>query len=374
MSRVSKEAEDQGFSDKEEKLPVRMVMNENTLTLFQDDTYKTMLMSFLLEDTKFARIANTPCFQLLSNNNQAKICEIESTTPNFVEEWDYDFHLFQIQCKKNRPEVQLDDAEEKKLEQDYKDSVDQAKLDVVREKQKALKKAVEETEELEMKKNVKKTQNMTVQAVKKEMQLERMLEKEEKEKEAIETKELVQQITQEKKKKDCLIKVIKEREMEDQLNLAKEQSEAQINELKEEAKKEITIKRNEMKTKILNMRKKNERKKNMLRQKLMSVRTEIADSLQLASKKGSKQICEVTKGDQEKINIYCEGSFPDDFYKLNDCKDQASFCYVCCENEFGAMFVGERDDCYNMCDKKPIEKPRAEEHHGVWQWDPDTEN
>jgi len=55
-----------------------------------------------------------------------------------------------------------------------------------------------------------------------------------------------------------------------------------------------------MKTKILNMRKKNERKKNMLKQKLMSVRTEMSQSVTKATKMGTKAICENSKNDQAK--------------------------------------------------------------------------
>jgi len=127
-----------------------------------------------------------------------------------------------------------------------------------------------------------------------------------------------------------------------------------------------------MKAKIINMRKKNERKKNMLRQKLMSVRTEIADDIQIASKKGSKMVCESSKDDTSKIDAYCEFNFNDNFYKLSDCKDPNSFCYVCCENEFGAMFVGERDDCYNMCDTKAAPEKHPEPENGRWQWQPEV--
>jgi len=102
---------------------------------------------------------------------------------------------------------------------------------------------------------------MTLQAVHKELQLEEMLEKEEKAREALEIEEINADIEKEKKKKECLLNMIKERQLEDQYNLGKQESEKQVFELKEEAKKEIMIKRNKMKTKIMNLRKKNERKK-----------------------------------------------------------------------------------------------------------------
>jgi len=130
------------------------------------------------------------------------------------------------------------------------------------------------------------------------------------------------------------------------------------------------VKINKMRTKILNMRKKNERKKNQLMQKLMSVRSVMADKMQKATKIGSKASCESAKGDQAKINAYCENNFFDNFYKLVDCKDMSNFCYACCENEFGDVHVAERDDCYDMCDGK-IKVAQTQDASGKWIW---TEN
>ena len=92
--------------------------------------------------------------------------------------------------------------------------------------------------------------------MRKELDLERMLEKEEQQKEDEEMVELVQQVEIEKKKDECLIKAIKQKEMEDQFNLARSQTETRIEQLKQEAKQQIIIKRNELKSKILLMRKK----------------------------------------------------------------------------------------------------------------------
>jgi len=78
---------------------------------------------------------------------------------------------------------------------------------------------------------------MTLQAVQKELQLEEMLEKEEKAREALELEEINADIIKEQKKKECLLNMIKERQLEDQYNLGKQESEKQVMELKEEAKK-----------------------------------------------------------------------------------------------------------------------------------------
>jgi len=371
MSKISAEAEAKGFNDVIEQYPVRIVMNNKTVMLYGDDSYSAIVNTFVLAETRFIRITDRPaCFKLASNNRAAEICEIEGQKGKFVEEWDYDFSLFKNQCRTKRPEIQLDATEEKKLEADYKEKVAEAKMDVVRDRQQALKKAVENNEETLLETKVQKTEATSVQAVRKELQLEEKLTREEKEREDIETRELAQQVEIEKKKNECLVKVLKQKEIEDQFNLAKEETEKQIENIKQEAKKEIILKRNTMKQKIIAMRKKNERKKNLLKQQLMSVRTEMADNLQTATKQGSQANCEAAKGDSTKINAYCENNFYDNFSKMADCKDVNSFCYVCCENEFGDVFVAERNSCYTMCDAKPAEAAAPKEA-GRWQWKPE---
>ena len=201
--------------------------------------------------------------------------------------------------------------------------------------------------------------------MRKELDLERMLEKEEQQKEDEEMVELVQQVEIEKKKDECLIKAIKQKEMEDQFNLARSQTETRIEQLKQEAKQQIIIKRNELKSKILLMRKKQQRKKNMLKQKVLSLRTQMAMDLQKLTKEGSLEICKVSNKDKDKIKNYCSLNFDDDYYKLNECIQPESFCYMCCENEFGEVHIGKRDQCYNMCD----EKEKVNTEIGTWKWD-----
>jgi len=52
-----------------------------------------------------------------------------------------------------------------------------------------------------------------------------------------------------KRKDDCLNNIIKQKELEDQFNLAKEETEKEIENLKDDAKKDIQIKRSNMKQK-----------------------------------------------------------------------------------------------------------------------------
>jgi len=201
ISKISKEASEKGFEGLVERFPARLVMNNKTLTVFKDDHYSDILITFILSDTKFVRIdTRKDCFRLQGNNKAIEVCEFPGSK-SFVEEWDYDFNLFKYQCKTDRPEIILNPSEEKKLEANFREKIANAKIGIVKERQSALKKAVENNEEKALEKKVQKTESMTMQAVKKELMLEEKIEREEKEREEMETLELQKQVEFEKKGK-----------------------------------------------------------------------------------------------------------------------------------------------------------------------------
>jgi hypothetical protein len=56
MSKLSESAAAEGFEGIVETYPARMVMNNRTITIYQDDSYTTILGTFLLQNTKLVRI------------------------------------------------------------------------------------------------------------------------------------------------------------------------------------------------------------------------------------------------------------------------------------------------------------------------------
>jgi hypothetical protein len=84
------------------QLPTRVVMNNQTLTVFTGDHYDNQVMSFNLRDTNFKRQPTQPgCFLLYNPVNQkAELCPYagSSEAKAILEEWDYDFNLFKNQC------------------------------------------------------------------------------------------------------------------------------------------------------------------------------------------------------------------------------------------------------------------------------------
>ncbi len=332
------------------KIPIRLVMNNKSVSVYQDETLKTNLRTFLLENTKFMTVKENPrCFILESPSGKAQFCELDAGNGDFVEEWNYDFHLFKKQCKEERATIEIKQSEKKKLEQSYKKKMNQLKMDMVEEKAKVVKEQTQQSSEHEIERRVEETQAMTFTAVQKELKLEELLEKEEEQREKDQQQQLKIQLETEKKKNDCLMKSIKEKEIENQTNEEEVNATESIKKIKDEAKRQIEFKRNQIKEKISIMRQKNKRKLEQMQNDIINVRVETAGKVQKFSKNGDESKCR----DSNDADTYCSAEFVDNYTKLMDCKDKNQFCYICCDNEFGEMHMKERNDCYkNMCEKK----------------------
>lgn len=355
-----------GIKNNPMKVPARIVMNEKSVSIYTDETLLTELGTFILDNTTFKLAENTNCFILDSQAMKGEFCNLEtSNKASFVEEWNYDFNLFKIQCHTDRKVVALNDRDEKELQQELEKKIDSAKMDVVRERQKKIQQKVQETPITK----VEKLQETAMLAMKKELTIDGLLQKEENEREEAETRELRIQLESEKKKDECLIKSIKEKELEDQYNLSKSQQDKEMNEMKEQAKQQILMKRKQVKLKIMQMRKRSERKKKLLNGELQALRTQVASELNNVSKEGDMNKCfkpTKSKEDEDKVMDYCKEKFMDSSpLKFNECKSEATFCYVCCESEFGDMHVKERDHCYDKCDE---DNSKEAKKNGAWQW------
>ena len=145
------------------------------------------------------------------------------------------------------------------------------------------------------------------------------------------------------------MKAIKEKEIETQYNIAKTHAEEAINNITKETKKNILAQRRNIARKITEMRMKQKRKQSEIQSNILTIRYQIAKQLQTSNHVGDADLC--LKGPEEN-DKYCTANFADNFVKYKDCKSSDSFCYVCCENEFGDLHLMERDRCYTSCDKE----------------------
>jgi len=334
------------------KVPCRLVLNDKTVTAYQNDELTSRYQSFILKDTTFIRLSNEKrCFKLRNNVKEMMICQLDTgNAGDFVEEWDYDFNLFKNQCSKKREKSDNFLPEEEKLEKEFNKKVSALKVEMVAEKVDDLKHKTEENEEIQLGKKVDDAQTTSLMAIQKESKLEDLLEKEEAAKEEEEDMLMDAQVAEEKKKEECLLKSLKEKEIEDQMNLAKAKAEENMSKIKEDTQKQITLKRLGIKKKILEMKKIQERKRLAKRSQIQAIRTSIAEKINTVSRVGDDTLCvgQINETDRES---YCTKNFLTDFTKFADCKEEDQFCYVCCENEFGDLHVMERDKCYGKCDQ-----------------------
>jgi len=90
-----------------------------------------------------------------------------------------------------------------------------------------------------------------------------------------------------RKKRDVLKKLLKTRDRIDEKNKETADYQNQIIRLKEDAKIEVEKKRTQLKNKLLDIRRKAQRKNKLIEQKIQKVRGEMASDLMKANKQGS---------------------------------------------------------------------------------------
>jgi len=279
--------------------------------------------------------------------------------------WSYDFNLFKYQCHTDKEVRDLDSADAKALDDSLKKKTDQANLDYMQDKAKLIAEKVKKNDDKDIKVQMAKQNNLAMQAIQKELSLEDMVKREEEEKEQLAEKEMLQEIDNEKHKHDCLVKAIKEKELEDQYNVKTLAAEQQLQSIRDQAAKEVTIKRSELKSAVLKMRKRAERKKAQLAQQLQAVRYAMADDMNNMYKDGDMNKCKIGMQSTQNRDTYCGVNFPDNYLKFSNCKSEdEDFCPLCCENEFGDMHMDKRQVCIDTLCTVAAPLPEG----GRWVW------
>jgi hypothetical protein len=209
------------------------------------------------------------------------------------------------------------------------------------------------------------------------MNLEQLIKHEEDEFEERQEKEILFQIEEEKKKKECLDQKIKEKALENQYNVRAKEFENEASIIREEAKQQIMIKRNQLNEMLKKQRQHAMKKRLQLKQKLQDVRYQMSEQMNKANKKGDSNKCQ--KGIDSKVDkkLYCSIAFADDFVNYSTCDEGSSeeFCTMCCDNEYGEFYENDRNECYKkVCSKiqgvsKAIPNdPNIPISNGIWVW------
>ena len=186
------------------KVPVRVIMNNRTLTIYAGedfeshlDTFNILTSNLVTIDPKVSPQEDPNCFYVNSEDGRkAQLCPFGNSNPKVVEEWFYDFNLFKYQCNYGHKEQELDVKLQKRLEEKIKT----AKQGVLEEAQQEVRKRAQVTEEKKLQTQVKKTNSVALQAIQKEINLEEMIKNEETEREKKEEEEMTKSIAKEEEK------------------------------------------------------------------------------------------------------------------------------------------------------------------------------
>jgi len=192
-------------------------MNNRTISIFEDDDYNNNLYTFNLEKkTNFLKNKKFCCFNLKDSYKQYIFCGFDSScgskTKNvFVDSWLDDFNLFKYQCKVGIKLLKAQDL--KIIGEKFKDKMGSVEADLAAKRESLIHKRVNERDLILLRKKALSTENMGYKVLAKEIDLDSLITKEEKEREELEFKNLLEKIKKEKMKKHCLRKKIKEKQL-----------------------------------------------------------------------------------------------------------------------------------------------------------------
>ena len=341
------------------QVPVRVVMNNETFTAFSGFKFEDLRKTFKLSKCNFSSTSKYPnCFVVSqSDKYSATFCDFGMTSsPNFFAEWHYDFNLFKYQCHTKTSSVEV------KLEEEMKEEVkklkQQMKVDIL------MKKTVEKKEEAAPL-LVKKEGDIALKALSKELDIEKNLEQEELLREEEESETLDYQLNLEKKKEECIVKAIQEREKESQFNLRQEEKAEELDHLRSAAKKQILIRRDYLRKKLQNLKERAKKKNEIKASQIMSVRMEVAQAVTKSLRKGLISNCVRALSSEPNWEAYCNGFFNSDYSYMTNClKEVDKKCDICCEREFGDIYVEDKKRCMDEVCVKDVVK----ETTGRWIW------
>lgn len=343
-------------------VPVRVVMSNKIFTAFSGMNQDDQKSTFKLMSTRiYKSLKHKNCFVLSEDKNTRTFCDFGvDTTDRFYAEWNYDFNLFKFQCSEDDKIVKINDFVS---EIDKKVQLEKQRIQIDYIQAKA-EKLIQTEPEKEV--EIRQKEEPTLKVIEKEMKIEKILEQEEIEREKLEENEINLKIESEQKKKDCILKAIKEKELEAQFNV-KEKSKAESFEIVNEiAKKQIFLQRERLKKKIEVLKKRAEAKKQLKTQQLMTIRMEIADQLSNAYKKGRIDNCKKAIISEIEWSFYCKGAFITSLHEQYYCLKMKQDCSFCCDTEFGSVFVDDRIDCQEkICSKVGQEEETPEESNMI---------
>lgn len=343
---------------RELKVPVRLILNTKTLVVLEGGSYENQVYTFDIKTTNIVQhsAANDECFTLqetektrFDTKTSLVFCPFGLQGTNgganeWQNEWDYDFNLFKHQCSERRDTESYEEHRNKTSNA----QMNQAKADILGKKERRI---AEKLRREEVENQAKQAEKVELQAIEKEFDLEALLEKEEMEKQRKMEENLKLQIEKEKEKRQCLLKKIREKQIENQYNLRQEETDNDLDSKKDEIKSQIIYRRTLLKNKLDEIKRRSRRRQRQMQQELQGLRNQIDADLKTAYKKRHPENCKYKT--QELAQDYCTKRLyksADDLAKCSKSTiDKIEWCAVCCSYEVGSMNSDELEQCRNNC-------------------------
>jgi len=126
---------------------------------------------------------------------------------------------------------------------------------------------------------------------------------------------------------------------------------SEINQVKTEAKLMILNNRSTESSRIEHLRSRSRKYLRNKKHSIETIRIEMAEEMKSAEHIGNTGLC-TPANDKAVRETYCTTHYIDDYEILSACRDFSTFCYMCCDNEFGDLIVDEKTACFAMCDNE----------------------
>ena len=365
------------------KLPARIIMNNSTVTIYGDDNYDNLVHSFVLKKTAFTT-QGFCCFKLSDGPTAIKLCGFDAMCgpPNknkFVDEWTKDFQTFKDTCRVGKQTLLLTDEDEANINKQMKRKQASSMIDIEEKKLVKTKENMGIKNERKLRKKIRKTQKVGVKAVEKELMIENLIKTDQEQMEAGKERQILLKIANEKSKAKLFNNQIKEKELDEVFRADQFAAEGELTTTRQEIVQQIKINRKALKKTLDKIKIQAKLRRAALKGKLKLMKQKIAKKMMTATKNGNQDNCKKGNIDDNFRESYCNKAYREDYVENQSCKNKESYCYSCCDAEFGTLRPNLRDNCLTMCDeekdkdsnaaRKKNEKENAKkkpEH--MWRW------
>lgn len=210
---IIKETDIFRMDDKNNKYPARLLMNNKTLTIYQDDDYINKDYTFDLQKTMFKLLPEFCCFELTDNNRQSKFCWFDTSCGDpdlnlFAKTMQRDFNDFKTTCNVGRQTHILSDEDEEKIKAAKTKKTSQRNFEVEAEKSEKVNDEVELETDNRVFKKITDTQNTWLKALEKEVFIEGLIKQDEEKRETEKENKILDQMEEEKLKRRAINKQI----------------------------------------------------------------------------------------------------------------------------------------------------------------------